>query len=230
MRLLVYAIIDGARVPPPVVEPSARLRAINVGRIAAVVGHRRHAPAPTLRNIRQYHRTVSAIAATVPAILPARFGTLVVEEELSFILRTRAASLRTALKHVRGRVQMTARVPNRSGELPPGTEAHEAPDLEGGSKSGRSGSDGPGTRYLRNRVSPEDRETRRLLTPLRRSVQGWVHDEQVLDRAGVTSVYHLVSRRSAATYARALRAAAQKAGLDIVVSGPFPPYAFAAAM
>lgn len=228
MRLLVYAIIDGARVPPPVVEPSARLRAINVGRIAAVVGHRRHAPAPTLRNIRQYHRTVSAIAAAVPAILPARFGTLVVEEELSFILRTRAASLRTALKHVRGRVQMTIRIANRGGELTPGTETHEAPAL--GPKTGRSGSDGPGARYLRNRVSPEDRETRRLLTPLRRSVQGWVHDEQVLHRAGITSVYHLVSRRSAAAYARSLRAAAHKAGLDIVVSGPFPPYAFAATM
>lgn len=230
MRLLVYAIVDGAKVPPAVAEPGSRLRAITVGRLAAVVGHRRNAPAPTPRNIRQYHRTMAAIADAVPAILPARFGTLVGEEELSFILRMRAVSLRNALRRVRGRVQMTIRIGNRGGETIPGTGALETSDPEVVSTGGRKGSGGPGARYLRSRVAHENRETRRLLAPLRRSVQRWTEEEEVIVRAGVLSVYHLVPRRSAAAYARALHAAANAGGLDVIVSGPFPPYAFAATM
>jgi hypothetical protein len=59
-------------------------------------------------------------------------------------------------------------------------------------------------------------------------VQRWVADEQVMSHPGVTSVYHLVPKRSAGLYARSLQAAARSAGVAITVSGPFPPYAFAA--
>jgi len=44
--------------------------------------------------------------------------------------------------------------------------------------------------------------------------------------SGVGSVYHLVPRASAGVYRRALEAAARDAGLRVVVSGPWPPYAF----
>jgi hypothetical protein len=43
----------------------------------------------------------------------------------------------------------------------------------------------------------------------------------------MASVYHLIPRGRAKQYARAARAAARRAGLRAVVSGPFPPYAFA---
>ena len=230
MRLLVYALIDGVRVPPLSAGRQARLRVVNVGRIAAVVDRRRHVPAPTPRNIRQFHRTVAAIADAVPAILPVRFGTLVGEDELSFILNTRAISLRAALKRLRGRVQMTIRIANRRAGLPPGTDVETVLDADGAAAKGLDKSDGPGARYLRSRIPREDRVTRRLLAPLRWSVHEWVQEEQVTTHSGVTSVYHLVPRRSAAAYARALQAAAHEAGMDIIVSGPFPPYAFAAPM
>jgi hypothetical protein len=42
----------------------------------------------------------------------------------------------------------------------------------------------------------------------------------------VASVYHFIPRAGASSYRRALRAAAADAGLSLVVSGPFPPYAF----
>jgi hypothetical protein len=55
-----------------------------------------------------------------------------------------------------------------------------------------------------------------------------VRDERVETRAGVTSVYHLVPRAAAEAYRRALDRAAAAQGLRIAVSGPWPPYAFAA--
>jgi hypothetical protein len=57
-------------------------------------------------------------------------------------------------------------------------------------------------------------------------VARWVKGEQVVKQAGIASVYHLVPRRSAAVYARTLVAAADAAGLRVMISGPFPPYAF----
>lgn len=230
MKLLVYAIVGSAGLPHAP-EGASRLRAVTVGRLAAIVDRRRSAPAPTPRNVRQYHRTVAAIADTVPAILPARFGTLVAEEELSFILRTRAVSLRAALKRLRGQVQMTIRIVNRRGETDAAMNVVLPHDRSPSAETRRAArGEGPGAQYLRSRVAREDPETRRLLAPLRHAVRRWVHQEEVTLRAGITSVYHLVSRRSAAAYARSLQAAARRAGVDLVLSGPFPPYAFAATM
>jgi hypothetical protein len=230
VKLLVYAIVGSAGLPHADAGAS-RLRAVTVGRLAAIVDRRRSAPAPTLRNVRQYHRTVAAIADSVPAILPARFGTLVGEEELSFILRTRAVSLRAALQRLGGRVQMTIRIVNRRSETLAAMHVVAPRGRSRAAATRRAArTEGPGARYLRSRVAREDPETRRLLAPVRQAVRRWVHQEEVTLRAGVTSVYHLVSRRSSAAYARSLQAAARRAGVDLVLSGPFPPYAFAATM
>ena len=234
MRLLVYAITDSARIAPVSAAGGVQLTNIRVGRLTALVASRRNSPAVSPRALRRYHQTIAAIADAVPAILPMRFATLVDDEELEFILRTRAASLRAALQRVRGCVQMTVRVVSEGETHAPGAfpiEIRDAGEVVHGVASRRPGvTEGPGRRYLRSRVPPEDRETRRLLAPLRQGVRRWVKDEQVMSLAGVTSVYHLVPRQSATAYARALQTAARIAGLGITVSGPFPPYAFAAAL
>jgi hypothetical protein len=54
-----------------------------------------------------------------------------------------------------------------------------------------------------------------------------VRDERIEKRAGVLTVYHLVPRASAATYRRAIERAAADADAQIVISGPWPAYAFA---
>jgi hypothetical protein len=230
VTLLVYAI-TGSAPTGPVTEANRRVQPIRIGQLTAIVASRRRLPVPSARNLRQYHRTVAAIAAAVPAILPMRFGTLVDEEELASILRSRAASLRAALTRVRGRVQMTIRIAGPGvadsldaarGETHGGGEA-----VPHGVAGQRAAMEGPGTRYLRNRLPVEDPAVGRVLRPLRQAVRRWVADEQVMSRAGVASVYHLVPRRSAAAYVRALEQAARGAGLDVRVSGPFPPYAFA---
>jgi hypothetical protein len=232
VRLLVYAITDSTRIAQVTAAGGLRVKSIRIGRLTAIVASRLQPPAPAPRNLRQYHQTLAAMAATVPAILPMRFGTLVDEEELAFILRTRAATLRAALARVRGRVQMTVRIIG-AGAADSASAPSEA--IGGGPATVRNAlprrrpsKEGPGTRYLRKRMAAEDPGTRRVLAPLRHAVRQWVADEQVMSRSGVTSVYHLVPRRSAAAYARAVQQAAREAGIDISVSGPFPPYAFAA--
>jgi hypothetical protein len=46
-------------------------------------------------------------------------------------------------------------------------------------------------------------------------------------RASIATVYHLVPRASAEAYRRALARHAADAGVRVVISGPWPPYAFA---
>jgi hypothetical protein len=47
-------------------------------------------------------------------------------------------------------------------------------------------------------------------------------------RGSIATIYHLVPRASAAAYRRALeRRAREDDGMKIVISGPWPPYAFA---
>ena len=66
--------------------------------------------------------------------------------------------------------------------------------------------------------------------PLRSAVKKWVRAERVerLDRGRMAgSIYHLVPRRAVPNYRTALERAARTGDLTIVISGPWPPYAFA---
>jgi hypothetical protein len=63
---------------------------------------------------------------------------------------------------------------------------------------------------------------------VRRAVARWVRDERVEHRAGVSSVYHLIPRSSAEAYRHAAQTSAASSGVTAIVSGPWPPYAFAA--
>ncbi len=45
-------------------------------------------------------------------------------------------------------------------------------------------------------------------------------------RGGVASMYHLIPSGSVDRYRAALEHAAREAGLRVLVSGPWPPYAF----
>jgi hypothetical protein len=185
------------------------------GTLAAVVSDRPR-PSSSPANLRRYDRVMRELAARFPAILPARFGTSVEENELMFILSSRRASLARALTAVRGRVQMTIRV------LPRGAAEDraivQAEKERAGVVTGRD--------YLAGKA----RAARAVagFEPVRAAVARWVRDERVERRSGVSSVYHLIPRRSADSYRRAVQASAASAGLRLTVSGPWPPYAFAA--
>jgi hypothetical protein len=189
-------------------------RLVGRGAIAAVVSERLTPAKPTAANMRRYDRTMRDLAMRFPAILPARFGTVVSEDELTFILSSRRASLARALASVRGRVQMTIRV------LTPVAEVPDAPPRLDG-LTGRDYLTGKARAAAASRVVPE-------FAPIRRAVARWIRDERVDRRLGVASIYHLIPRASAAAYQRTAQTAARDAGIHLVLSGPWPPYAFGA--
>jgi hypothetical protein len=66
--------------------------------------------------------------------------------------------------------------------------------------------------------------------PLRAAVKKWVRAERSerQDRGRLAgSLYHLVPRGAAPAYRASLQRAASAADVTLVISGPWPPYAFA---
>jgi hypothetical protein len=211
VNLCVYAIAGDNRVPS---ISGISLRAIGAGRVWAIVAPARRAPDPTPSRLRRYHRIVTAIADQSAATLPARFGTIMDEAELMVVLRSRKPALTSALRHVRGHVQMTMRV----------LDVRRAPALA--STQQRGAAPQSGRDYLRQRAAATSSRKIPGFAPVRDALGRWVRDEHVDQSQGVASVYHLVGRRAVNAYLRAAEAAIGDSGLRVVLSGPFPPYAF----
>lgn len=214
--MTVYAIIASRGAPSTFRSRSGgRFHVVREAAIAAVVTDRPGPSSPTAINLRRYDRTMQEFAEKFPAILPVRFGTRMAEDELRFVLSSRRRALASALAHVRMRAQMTIRVVRRQGAR----ERHAQPDVS----LPQTGRD-----YLRNRArAASAARTVPGFEPVRNAVARWVRDERVEHRAGVSSVYHLVPRSSAAAYRHAVQISAASSGLTAIVSGPWPPYAFA---
>ncbi len=151
--------------------------------------------------------------ALSPAVLPVRFGAYMTDDELPQIVRARRAVLLRALKHVRGRDQMTVRIFGPALEVLPASRPS-------------SGSD-----YLRARAAA----MRPALTPgaraLVKAVSSVVDAQHVSgSRGGVQlTIDHLVRRSNVARYRRLLSSCVEELQprLDVAVSGPWPPFAFA---
>ena len=206
------------------------LRAVTRGAVSAIVGDLRAPPKPVSDRLARYDAVIQHLARSHASLLPVRFGTCFAHVgELTFVLDTRQDSFHRALRRVRNRAQMTVRiltVEEGGGQQPRGTG--QAPgDRQARATAVLTTRTGAGSAYLRERASEaaRDREVEGF-DPVRTAVRRWVRDERVEKREGVATVYHLVPRSAAAAYTRSVRAAAERAGLRLVVSGPFPPYAF----
>ena len=85
-----------------------------------------------------------------------------------------------------------------------------------------------GTQYLQRRMA--DAAAARVVPtfePIRATVRRYIRDERVETRGGVVTINHLVSRAAAARYRAAVERAADHNGVRLIVTGPWPPYAFA---
>lgn len=217
--LRVYALTDRA---PLVRSPRGlegeRLRLEVIGSVGVILGDVRRRLPPSPDRLRGYDGIIRRLAQRRRAVLPARYGTILADAaELVLTVRAREAAWRRALSLVTRRVQMTVRV------VPSDRERRRTrrPTAAAGSARRLTG-----TAYLRARASlggdvpGVDR--------VREAVRRWVRDERVEQRAGIASVYHLVPRSSVEAYRRSVeRVARSDAGLRLVVTGPWPPYAFA---
>lgn len=215
--LYVYALTDAAI--PAWADDGRGIEAIPVGRFFAVCERRAAAPAVDEAELRRQHAIVLRIAESAPAVLPARFGSLVDDAELARILHDRAEVVLAALDRVRGHVQMTVRIAV-DGSLPAGgEETTRSPALQGCSPTGS------GRAYLQERFRQAIPDIPpRACVPLN-AVKKWVADERRPARGtGMITLYQLVRRADVQQYKDAL-AHADVAGMR--VSGPWPAFAFA---
>jgi hypothetical protein len=212
--LCIYAVVPGGAVITSRGAGRELLRTIAEGPVAAVVGRRATRPDGSRQDLVAYDAAVRRIATQSAATLPARFNTLAADDdEVRGILRDRAALLRRSLGRVRGRSQMTIRVTGlrhaESGTRPAPRERRERDA-------------GAGAAFLRARAAT--RQIREL-DPVRSAVARWVRDERVERRGTIGTLHHLVPNGSIDRYRAAVLMA--PIGCAFVVSGPFPPYAFA---
>ena len=222
--LYLYAILGAPPEGPlPHGVAGELIRLVDCGEVLAAAGEVPAAPAVEAAALRRHDDAVRRLAAATPAVLPARFGSVVADEPaLVERLAPAAAALREALAVVAGREQMTLRI--------------FSPAADRGRAAGEAETEdhlGPGTAYLRSRLREWMGEQRVAeLEPLRPVLERFVLAERVERHQTpplVASIYHLVTRGEAARYTTTVEAAATAAGIRLAVSGPWPPYAFAPA-
>ena len=216
----VYAVVSGASGPLRGEGATGEgLRRVRVAGLDLVIGIVPRVPRPTASALRRYDAAVRRLMDTHGSVLPARYGTRAATlDELTATTFDRREALRRALRLVRHRVQMTVRV------FRPGSDRGQT-----GVRTGSEYEYGPtqGRQFLQRRAAELQIPG---AEPLRAAVKKWVRAERTArhDRGRLAgSMYHLVPRGAAAAYRAALQRAALDADLTVVVSGPWPPYAFA---
>ena len=231
MPLCVYAIVGRRPSRRTFMRANfPRMRLVTAGPVSAVVAECDAKTPLTARALRAHDALVRRVARVAPAILPARFGTIV-ESEASVVglIERWSADLCEALALVDGREQMTLRVFGA---------AATTVDSGGTGKTGKTGKTGveevldaehPGTSYLLRRAheqatpaAPELERLRAVLAPIVTAERIVRHDQGPL----ILTAYHLIPRGGAAAYRRLLRRHAAEPGSRVVASGPWPPYGF----
>lgn len=216
-RLYVYALVD-RRLPRAKLH-GRTIDCVPVGDIFAMAQRTDRAPAISADALWEQHDIVLQLAARARAILPARFGSIVDEEELRRIALLRVAQLAAAFDLVRGREQMTVR-------LLGGADGIERPPQPAGAAI----AGGPGARYLEERRAAAGYPLPDAVARLSAAVRDMIVAEKAEPgQRGVRAMlYHLIERGRSGGYARALsNAAAEVEPFTVKVTGPWPPFAFA---
>ena len=234
MPLCVYAIVG--RRPSRRTFTRAnfpRMRLVTAGPVSAVVAECDAKTPLTARALRAHDAVVRRVARVAPAILPARFGTIV-ESEASVVglIERWSADLCEALALVDGREQMTLRV---FGAVATTVDSGGTGGTGKTDKTDKTGvedvldAEHPGTSYLLRRAheqatpaAPELERLRAVLAPIVTAERIVRHDQGPL----ILTAYHLIPRGGAAAYRRLLRRYAAQPGSRVVASGPWPPYGF----
>ena len=182
------------------------------------------APSIDMEAVRRHDAVVREAWTRAPACLPVRFGQwLPGLPELEDSLAERRDALEQALARVAGAGEHGLRIAER--ERPTKPEEDEAPRPS----SGRA--------YLervREKVQAQDEHERRgaaVARALEALLEGAIRAQRVdplpADR-GLVSVSHLVSRERETEYARRVASFREAhPELDLLTTGPWPPYSFA---
>jgi Gas vesicle synthesis protein GvpL/GvpF len=217
MAWYVFALVD---VPPDGRAGSGLSGALSVRRVPggfAVVERRADVPPIEFDTLRQHDAVVSRLADAVPAILPVRFGTLLELGEIEDALAEREEEMAEAFDTVRGRVQFTwRRVKTGRRDLRPGGR-------------GQGSEPRSGVAYLRRAARAAKPAAPAAFRGVREKLKPVVAAERYLPATASLpeSLYHLVDGRSARRY-RTIADRLSSVSVAVNVTGPFPPFAFAA--
>lgn len=191
----------------------SRIESFRFGGITVVAERAATPPKTSETALRHQHAVVEAIAARADAVLPARFGSLVDQEELSAILELRGDAVLQALDLVRGRVQMTVRFPAEANPPRPAAGAQARKPVSGAA-------------YLRARRAAVTAPAPPALDALREAVAPLLAAERRDLSAGraFATVYHLIPAGSAEDYRQRVEGASLPRAVR--VTGPWPAFAF----
>jgi hypothetical protein len=206
MMVLLYGVTDG-QLAAQLGDGLAggRLRHLTYRHLSAVVSDIDRAPIPGGQTLWAYESVIERLMDSC-TLLPARFGaTATGEREITDMLVARRVELTAALERVRCAVEFAVHA------APPTTITDSTDSTDG---------EGPGTAYLRRRLSEQVR-TRELATEVRAVAGDLVRAE----RTGSTgSVAYLVVQSAAEDFVQRTTA------VGATVTGPWPPYSFVGGM
>jgi Gas vesicle synthesis protein GvpL/GvpF len=226
MHLYLYAIADSlsdtSQFRGVGDEPLVLVRA---GRLLVAGGWLEQIPALDRASLSAQDRVVRELHARAEALLPMRFGTTVDSEaELERKIESLDPGLRDCLELVRGREQMTLRVLRATGTAA-GARDPDHPTSRTAGEADR----GAGASYLEARRTAAVPSEISGLTSAVHSLQRATRIERGRVEGLVATVYQLIDRGSSDAYRAAItQAAATLPALTIRLTGPSPPYAFAA--
>jgi hypothetical protein len=191
----------------------------DLGGIYAAVEQRTAPPVLSEEELRIQHAIVAAIALEADAVLPARFGSFTERTDLQRVIDDRRGTIRDALDLVRGRSQMTLRI----------TRDGASQDSAVRSRAHHSRLDRPGTQYLLGRQAAARPELApEIIDAINTAVGTLAVASRLECGEGIVAakLYHLIARGTDPEYRRAT-ASLELTGLTIVVTGPWPAFAFA---
>lgn len=199
--ILVYAVGEDD-------APGAQVETVACAGLTAFTRQVAGAPDATEPNLRDHDQVVVSLMRET-AVLPMRFGTVVADEgELSSLLGPRRDELASLLAHVRGRVEIGLRGVWRNGGGEPAATGRQFLEAK-----------------LERRLAAR-REAQRFHAPL--AAQSADSVCRILPRDGTAfSAAYLVDPEQVGNIERHAAALARDSGeLDLVISGPWPPYSF----
>ena len=211
-RCYVYALTGNAA--PRMRAGGRTIESVKAGPLYAAVARMDALPPVSEDSLAAQHAIVARLFERVESTLPMRFGALVDLDQLERFVTLHAAALVSALDLVRGREQMTVRV------FGPARRRQPAPTP--GTVSG--------TEYLRSR-SARAQPLPAAAALVRRAVRSCIAAERTAAGDGRVraTLWHLVDRGKSSTYRSAIARVAARVPppFQIVMSGPWPPFAFA---
>jgi gas vesicle protein GvpL/GvpF len=217
----VYVVALTSHHAPPFTVEGHRIEFIEVDNVFAAIALRSTPPSVSEAELRSQHNLVTALFNQTDDLLPVRFGAWLDRQELATVVSRQKRAIVDALHLVHGRTQMTIRFHAARRKTRPDRSSAPAET---------------GTEYLKARRD-EEHWMPEEAAALRRAVRDFVVAERTSRgserkaessdpaRLGqLPSLYHLIGRDAVAAYKKAAQPFEPS---GVVVTGPWPPFAFA---